>query len=183
MGKIKSLNICRLNARSINAKSRLFQLDLLAASNNMDVLCVPESWLNGKHPSTTVRIRGFDLPLRCDRSNGRGGGVAVYVRQGLCCTPIGCPSSLNFQCVVVSVTQRYRSSPLTIITSYRPPDSDLAQFVNYMDTVLSHLSKAASRNICLAGDFNAKHSCWLPSQSTDLAGSRLFAFAASNGLT
>ena len=60
---------------------------------------------------------------------------------------------------------------------------DSAKFVNYMDTVLSHLSKAASRNVCLAGDFNAKHSCWLPSQSTDLAGSRLFAFAASNGLT
>ena len=85
-----------MNARSLNAESRLFQLDLMAASNNMDVLCVSESWLNAKHPSTTVRIPGFDLLLRCDRSNGRGGGVAVYVRQGLYCTLICCPSSFDF---------------------------------------------------------------------------------------
>ena len=55
--------------------------------------------------------------------------------------------------------------------------------MSYIYTVLSQLSKSASCNICLVGDFNAKHSCWLPSQSTDGAGDKLFAFATINGLT
>ena len=77
MGKVKSLNICHVNVRSLNAESRLFDMDLLSANNNIDVLCISESWLNAKHLSATVGISGFDPPLRCDRSSGRGGGVAL----------------------------------------------------------------------------------------------------------
>ena len=60
------LSVCHVNARSLKADSRLFELDLLAASNNVDVLCVSESWLSAKHLNSAVRISGFDLPLRCD---------------------------------------------------------------------------------------------------------------------
>ena len=35
----------------------------------------------------------------------------------------------------------------------------------------------------LVGDFNAKHSACLSSQDTDIAGMRMFAFAATNGLS
>ena len=113
--KAKPVRICHVNARSLNAKSRLFDLELLAAGNSIDLLCVSESWLKTIQPSPTVRIPGFELPLRNDRAVGRGGGVAVYVRHGVQCNQIKCPLSSEFQCVVVSVASSSRSS-LSVIT-------------------------------------------------------------------
>ena len=36
----------------------------MAAGHSVDVLCVSESWLRKEQPSATVRIPGFELPLR-----------------------------------------------------------------------------------------------------------------------
>ena len=105
----------------------------------------------------------------------------LYVRQGLQCNQVDFPSSPDFQSVGIGFALSRRSS-LIIVTAYRPPDSDSDHFVNYMDAVLSRLPRAAASNICLVGDFNAKHSSWLPSQTTDAAGARMFTFAVSNGL-
>ena len=128
-----------------------------------------------------MRIPGFDLPQRSDKVSSQGGGVAVYAREGLKYSLIDCPSSPNFQCVVNFASSR-RSS-ITVITTYRPPNSDSTQFVSYLESVLSHLPRTSARNICLVGDFNSKHNSWLSTQQTDAAGSKLFSFAVSNGLT
>ena len=49
-------------------------------------------------------------------------------------------------------------------------------------SALASLPRSTCRNICLVGDFNAKHENWLPSQVSDAAGLRLFAFGVSHGL-
>ena len=152
----------------------------MAVGHSVDVLCVSESWLRKVQPSRTVRIPGFELPLRDDRVVGREGDVAINVRHGVQSNHINCPSSSEFQCVGVNI---YSSrSSITVITAYRPPDSDSKKFADYLDQVLAGLPRVASRNICLVGDFNAKHDSWLSSQTSDIAGHRLFAFAISNGL-
>ena len=121
-----------------------------------------------EQPSATVRIPGFELPLLDDRVIGRGGGVAVHVRYGVQSNHINCPSSSEFQCVGVNI---YSSrSSITVITAYRPPDSDSKTFADFLDRVLAGLPRVASRNICLVGDFNAKHDSWLSSQTSDIAG-------------
>ena len=171
MVKARRLRIRHVNVRSLNTQSRLFVLELMAAGHSVDVLCVSESWLRKKQPSATVRIPGFELPLRDDRVVGRGGGVAVYVRYGVQSNHINCPSSSEFQCVGVNICSS-RSS-VTVVTAYRPPDSDSKKFADYLDQVLAGLPRVASRNICLVGDFNAKHDSWLSSQTSDIAGHRV----------
>ena len=95
--------------------------------------------------------------------------------------PVKCASSFTFECVSVAVYLSRRSS-VTVLTGYRPPATYPVSFVDCFDGVLNNLSQTAARKICLVGDFNAKHSAWLSSQDTDIAGMRMFAFAATNGL-
>ena len=47
--KLCSLNICRVNIRSLLAESRLIELESLCAAQNIDVLCLSETWLS-RHP-------------------------------------------------------------------------------------------------------------------------------------
>ena len=65
-----SLRICHVNVRSLRAESRLFDLELMSASNNIDVLCVSETWLQPTHPSSSVIVPGFQPPVRTDRVHG-----------------------------------------------------------------------------------------------------------------
>ena len=84
--KLCSLNICHVNIRSLLAESRLIELESLCAAQNIDVLCLSETWLSpsrAKPGASLVNIPGFQPPFRRDRLHGRGGGVAVYVRNGL----------------------------------------------------------------------------------------------------
>ena len=74
--------ICHVNVRSLVADGRLLNVSSLVSFNNVDMLCLSETWLKPKHLSSSLLIPGFQ-PLRCDRLVDRGGGVAVYLRDGL----------------------------------------------------------------------------------------------------
>ena len=130
-----SLRICHVNVRSLRAESRLFDLELMSASNNIDVLCVSETWLQPTHPSSSVIVPGFQPPVRTDRVHGRGGGVAIYVRDGLTAMPVSCSSSSAFECASVSVFFSRRTA-VTVTTAYRPPSSDPVAFVDYLEGVV-----------------------------------------------
>ena len=81
MPKFKGITVCHVNVRSILADSRLTDLKILCLiSNNIDILYVTETWLNS---SRRVVLPGFQVPYRHDRPDKRGGGVAVFVRNGL----------------------------------------------------------------------------------------------------
>ena len=76
MGGRRFLTIAHVNVRSILANTCLLDLEILAASNAIDVLCVSETWLSdtcAKPGSPCVNLPGFLTPFRCDRiGNCRG---------------------------------------------------------------------------------------------------------------
>ena len=90
MGKASKcvLRISHANVCSILANSRLVDVEILAANHMMDVLRLSETWLKAKLAQSVVRLPGFQAPYRDDRAIGRGGGVAVYVRNGLAASVI-----------------------------------------------------------------------------------------------
>ena len=73
------------------ADGRLAQLKCFTSMNNVDILCLTESWLKPKHADSTLLLPGFQPPVRCDRLSSRGGGVAVFVRNGLAASGLPCP--------------------------------------------------------------------------------------------
>ena len=78
----KSISLFQVNVRSICAPSRLLDLEILTAKHSFDVLCVTETWLTASKPSSSINIPGYQSPIRKDRAETSGGGVAIYVRSG-----------------------------------------------------------------------------------------------------
>ncbi len=172
------VSVCHINVRSLVAPGRLEELKFFVSTNDIDVLCLTETWLKPKHANSILELPGFQPPDRCDRPVKRGGGVAIYVRNGLAISPIKIFNNVDIECLAVQIDLPKRKK-LLVFAVYRPPDQDVCAFLDALDTAISpHLH----RNICLVGDFNAKHTAWFANQGTNIAGENLKLFTDSHDL-
>ena len=181
--KCKRLNVCHVNVRSLLAPTRLLDLEILSATHDIDILCLSETWLSpsyAKNGSSLLDLPGFQPPVRCDRTQRRGGGVAIYVRRGLPITCMPINSQLEAVCLKIHINQR---KFIYVVSLYRPPKGPLSSsdFVHCLQSSLDSLPKSSTTPICLVGDFNAKHSTWWDGQVTDEPGDLLFQFSMTNG--
>ena len=176
--------MCHVNVRSLLAVTRAVDLEILCANHSVDVLCVSETWLNSSRVrpgDSRVNLAGFHAPVRHDRPSGRpGGGVAIYVRHGLCAVPVRLDDNLEAACVELRINSRKK---LRIVTVYRPPKSDFDAFLSHLDSALSALQAQARHPLCLVGDFNVRCSTWWNGQTSTSDGLRLESFACTQGLT
>ena len=181
----RQIRVCHANVRSLAATGRLFDVELLAAAHGMDVLCLSETWLQrNKHDSSMFMIPGFQPPFRLDRPDGRGGGVAVYVRDQLPVQRIALTNCL-IECVAIKI-HFSKKQMLTILAVYRPPGlsaSSVSTFCSHLDGAIDECCSAATQPFCLVGDFNSKHSLWWGGQTSDTAGEALYSTAADHDLT
>lgn len=169
--------VCHANVRSVLAPGRLYELKLLVSMHNIDVLCLSETWLKPKDLNSAISLPGFQPPLRLDRSQRRGGGVAIYIKDGIAATRLA-TSVGNLECLAVKLHFPKRKS-LLVLTAYRAPNEDNDVFLDNLEEFLTRLPVA---NLLLVGDFNAKHSFWLSSQDTNSEGRALKVFADSHNL-
>jgi len=169
--------IAHLNVRSLMADGRLSEIASLLSFNNIDILCLSETWLKPHHMNSTLTISGYQPLVRRDRPAGRGGGVAVYLRDGLTyCVLQTAPADI--ECLIIQVRLPKRKL-VTVITCYRPPGGNMENFLDSLDIVMN---SAQQRNVIMVGDFNAKNSEWYAPQKTDSEGSALKAFADCHNL-
>lgn len=75
----KKLSVAHLNVRSLVPKYNLIKSLIL--DNNIDIFAMTETWLTLNIPNSFVNIPGYSL-VRRDR-DGRGGGVAAYIRSSI----------------------------------------------------------------------------------------------------
>ena len=112
MGKLSSLKICHVNIRSLLCESCLIELEILCAAQQVDVLCISETWLSpfrAKAGTSLINIPRFQPAFRRGRLHGRGGGVAVYVRNGLNAVPAEVPGSLELVSLVLHLPGNKKS--------------------------------------------------------------------------
>lgn len=177
---MKKLILCQVNVRSLNAPSRLLDLQLLCNNHSIDILCLTETWLSDSKPNNSISLPGFQPPLRRDRPNCTGGGVAVYVKNDLPVSRLKVPpgSSSETLCLAVRLSKRKK---LIIIVSYRPPGPGAAEYCADLDQVLDSVQTSKTTPVCIVGDFNAKCADWLATQHTDTAGRMLRDLASTQG--
>ncbi|XP_053378326.1 cytochrome P450 2C70-like [Mercenaria mercenaria] len=105
---------------SISLKPKIEILEV--ESQSYDILVFTETWLNMSVVSADLLLPNFQPPFRCDRMNRIGGGVAIYVREGiiaservdLAITGLG---ALWFELIV-------NKRKIILGGIYRPPDSN-----------------------------------------------------------
>ena len=58
------------------------ELQITVETNNASIVCVTETWFKEYMDIHSLALEGFCLE-RKDRINGRGGGVACYIRNAI----------------------------------------------------------------------------------------------------
>ncbi len=145
------------NAQSLFNK--LSELEVMAVEQKTDIILVTETWCSENTPNASLKIEGYQVEteLRKDREDtgrGVGGGLLVYVREGLKVIPTDKHSDTGFNqfCSFYIPTT---SGQLELILVYRPPSSDAEN----VDKLCKILKNVTDKSIIL-GDFNLPGIHW-----------------------
>ena len=146
----QSTKSCRLsswavvNARSINNK--LPELHHFISSNNLQVLCVTETWLDSTVPNSVIAPAGYSV-FRHDRLT-RGGGVAVFCRNDVSVENVAIPQCFE-DIEVVCIDIKVKKSIYRIIV-FSTVDYEYIQ-----DSIrcFQHLC-STHHTVVIMGDFN-----------------------------
>ena len=68
----------------------MYEIKILVADRNIDILCINKTWLLTETANAYVNIPNFKL-FRCNQ--GRGGGACIYVSNQLKTNVINLPVS------------------------------------------------------------------------------------------
>ncbi|KAM3855847.1 uncharacterized protein M6D78_000899 [Vipera latastei] len=142
------LRLVYLNARSVANKAHLVR-DLVE-SEHADLACITETWLGpeGGVPLVDLCPPGFQV-LHQPRTHGRGGGVAVIIRESLSPRETTVPQMVGCE----SLLLRYGpGAQLGLLLAYLPPNRAVAALPELLD-VLSGLVVEFPKLMVL-GDFN-----------------------------
>ena len=120
---------------------------MLVEAEDLDVICVIETWLSAEILDAEITIQGYQC-FRRDR-NRHGGGIVVYVRDCLSTTPI--MDNADLELLILSLTVNNRKT--TIGAFYHPPNSS-SELMDALYTCLENLDITCFTNFILLGDFN-----------------------------
>ena len=152
-----AVKILYSNVQSIFNKFN--ELAAYAAEEDPDFILLTETWCNVTINNAALSIPGYQLEtdLRRDRentTNGIGGGLLVYTKNGLKVTT--CKQLENYNllqyCAFSLITDR---EPVNIVLVYRPPSSDKKNTEE-----LCNLTRSLPRNTILIGDINFPKIDW-----------------------
>jgi len=145
----KGFKVAHLNIQGI--LSKVDYLDILLHDNNIDVLCLNETWLTSNIDDSEIMIDGYSI-FRLDRCNGKTrGGVMCYVKSNLCTKQNVDIYDSDVEALFLEVNLP-NTKPIAIGTVYRPPDST----VEYIDKIDNLFQKCNSiyDDVYILGDLN-----------------------------
>jgi len=115
-----NLSIIHINARSLNKNINNIELLLNSLNYKFSVIAVTETWLEGDQAQTAPYIPGYYCHLR-SRSERRGGGLALYVKDDMKSDIINVPDSIDASSFESYIQLQEYKTCIGII--YRPPDT------------------------------------------------------------
>ena len=138
--------IIHYNAQSLNTNT---MTQITAEASGFDVIAVSETWF--KPETENVSIPGYHNPVRKDRLNKIGGGVALYVKDTHCIKPRLDLEVPNIEAVWCEV--RFHNKKALICAMYREPRSLVADW-GHIEDALEQAKLTGITNILIFGDLN-----------------------------
>ena len=120
LSKLRIKNVNRLIVAHININSIRNKFELLAQNiaTNIDILMISETKIDESFLIGQFLIKGFSTPYRLDR-NDKGGGILVYVREGIPSKLILTSKSIEGMFIEINI----RKKNWLICYSYNPNDT------------------------------------------------------------
>jgi hypothetical protein len=147
------LKLGHINVRSLF--TGFSELVNIVKDNNLNIVALSETWLTKDTNSQTVSFDGYTL-FRKDRQN-RGGGVGMYVTSTIRCSTfdVNFINDDTFEYLLLELNlARVR---VLIASFYRPPNYNLINFCDNLESLMLNVFPAFDEVICL-GDFNVDFS-------------------------
>ena len=110
-----------------------------------------ETKLKDRKSTEVFKVDGFQTPFRKDNNSNGGGGLIVYVRNGLNAKRREDLETNNIPCLWLEITP-INCKPFLVGNIYRPPDSKVEfndRFEEFIDKVIGE-----NKEYILMGDFN-----------------------------
>jgi len=137
-----------INAQSLLSKTN--DVELLIQEREIDVLCISETWLTNDLEDKYVCFPNYNI-YRQDK--GRGGGVAIYVRDNLKVNPLNLTASKIDGVEDLWLSIQCRKLPSVIIGCiYRHPHASAESF-KYLLDIFREIS-LRNKPIIVLGDLN-----------------------------
>ena len=122
---------------------------------NPSIISLCETWLNVDILDNEMSLPGYGPPYRCDRIGRRGGGVCVYVREGLSAIEL-CVN--DKPTCIESLWLDIPKYNFILLTLYIPPGLIKSQHRNITNYILKgcedYLDVTNCRRLMITGDIN-----------------------------
>ena len=110
-----------------------------------------ETKLNDFHPDSFFEINGYQKPLRRDRGENAGGGLIIYVKNGVSCKRRPDLENGRLECIWLEV-KPVKSKPFLVGHIYRPPNSGVIWNELFEDCLENVLKE--EKELYILGDIN-----------------------------
>ena len=117
------------------------------------VLAIAETKLNDSYPSSQFRVDGYYCPseYRKDRTYNGGGGILVYIRQGIPAKRLKSLEPQGIESIFFEIT--LGKQKWCVIATYRSEDVKVADYLDIMSKSLDPIISTYD-NVILMGDIN-----------------------------
>ncbi len=119
---------------------------------NPDIVLLCETWLAPNSSNGFLNIQGYSIEMRLDRtdtSRGRGGGLIIYIKNGLTIAPLDISNSVK-QCLL------FKCQEINFALIYRSPNAHRAETANIVN-----LLSCLPSNTIVIGDLNYPSIDWV----------------------
>ena len=127
----KGMKISHLNIQGITNKIDQLKLLLQSDDNEIHMIGISETKLTPNYADALFEIEGYQKPFRKDRNCNGGGGLLVYVKNGISCYRRSDLELDTLECVWVEVKPT-NSKSFLVGHVYRPPNSNV-QWNDYFE--------------------------------------------------
>ena len=106
---------------------------------NLHIFGLSETKLKDHKMTKIFKINGFQTPFRKDNNTNGGGGIIVYVRDGINAKRREDLETNDISCIWLEISP-VKGKSFLVGNMYRPPDSKVKyndRFENFIDNVLT----------------------------------------------
>lgn len=148
-------SLIHFNIRSLPCHFTEMDSYLKCLEFHFTVIGLSETWLNDNNCSC-FSIEGYRMEC-INRTNRQGGGVSILIQEQLDYTKRSdlCHSTEVIECIFIEVFKSKLNSNKHYIIGviYRPPNSNLEDFNNFLNDILANIQRE-NKYVYLLGDFN-----------------------------